>query len=81
MPPAASDSAWGDDIAVTGHHLEWLAIAPEQCHVPSGSWYALAFIEKQLRGVNTDELRLNYLSWSHAVRAWLIWSQFSVPAT
>lgn len=70
-------SFWGDRIerlSSTGHHLEWLAIAPEEIQIPDG------LIE---RGILSIESNLKYLSerdqsdfhnvWpiSHAARALL----------
>lgn len=61
-------------ILVTGHHLEWLALAPEQVLPPrenlvrAGQWLTRTLIE-----VDDKKLQSRYGPFSHAARALCLW--------
>jgi hypothetical protein len=63
-----------DRILATGHHLEWLALAPEaaqpsrECIVRAAQWLARAMIE-----VDQATLAAEYGPFSHAARALCLW--------
>jgi hypothetical protein len=71
--PAAAGPSWGDDILVTGHHLEWLAICPGDIMSSEQIQHAIAFLAQSLRVSSQPEIRNMYLQWSHAARALLLW--------
>ena len=63
-----------DKILVTGHHLEWLALAPAEIHPPreqlvrAAQWLAWAMLE-----VDDAQLAKSYGPFSHAARALCLW--------
>jgi len=63
-----------DKLLVTGHHLEWLALAPDEvqppreCVVRAAQWLARTLIE-----MDDKELALAYGPYSHAARALCLW--------
>lgn len=64
----------GDRLLVTGHHLEWLALAPAEVLPPrenlvrSGQWLVHTLLE-----IDEHDLRERYGPYSHAVRALSFW--------
>ena len=75
-PEAAEDKGhdMGERILVTGHHLEWLALAPREVLPPrenlvrAGQWLARTMLE-----IDTPVLRKRYGPFSHAARALSLW--------
>ena len=71
--PAAANALWGAAIQVTGHHLEWLAIAP-RCYLPPNAIErALRFTARRLRLIAPGDVHGSYCAWSHAARSLLQW--------
>ena len=68
------DSPLNRSIIATGHHLEWMAISPEEFHVPreqiikAGEW-----LTQQLLASSPEDVELNYTYYSHVVRALALW--------
>jgi hypothetical protein len=66
--------AMRDKLLVTGHHLEWLALAPEEVQPPretivrAGQWLTRALLE-----LDDDSLLQSYGPYSHAARALCLW--------
>ncbi len=64
----------GDRLLVTGHQLEWLALAPEEVLPPrenlvrAGQWLVRTLLE-----IDEHDLRDRYGPYSHAVRALSLW--------
>ena len=67
-------STLSERILATGHHLEWLAFAPDElqppreCIVRAAQWLTTAMLE-----VEGKELRNNYGPFSHGARALCLW--------
>jgi hypothetical protein len=65
-----------DKILVTGHHLEWLALAPDEVQPPrenivrAGQWLARTLVE-----LDEQALLEAYGPYSHAARALCLWKQ------
>lgn len=63
-----------DKLLVTGHHLEWLALAPEEVQPPrenivrAGQW-----LTKSLLEMDAKNLVESYGPYSHAARALCLW--------
>ena len=63
-----------DKLLVTGHHLEWLALAPEEVQPPretvvrAAQWLARALVE-----MDEKDLLEAYGPYSHAARALCLW--------
>jgi len=63
-----------DRILVTGHHLEWMALAPSEALPPretivrAAQWLIRAILE-----VDDEQLRNGYGPFSHAARALCLW--------
>lgn len=63
-----------DKLLVTGHHLEWLALAPDEVQPPretivrAGQWLARTLVE-----MDQKELLEAYGPYSHAARALCLW--------
>lgn len=63
-----------DRILVTGHHLEWLALAPQEVQPPretvvrAGQWLARTLLELDERAI-----RQAYGPYTHAARALALW--------
>lgn len=72
-PPASAPSSWGASIHVTGHHLEWLAIAPRRLLPVNSIQQAIDFLTRGLQTVTSREILGSYCPWSHAVRSLLLW--------
>lgn len=72
--PSAAGSPLSDRLLATGHHLEWLALAPAEIELPreqivrAGQWLAAA-----LQEVDDDSLAELYGPYSHAARALCLW--------
>ena len=72
-PGAKQDTAY-DRILTTGHHLEWLALAPPEVQPPqetivrAGQWLVRAMLAE-----DDVHLRKHYGPFSHAVRALCLW--------
>ncbi len=70
----ADDAPLNRRIIATGHHLEWMAISPEEFHIPreqiikAGEW-----LTRQLLQSSQAEVDLNYTYYSHVVRALALW--------
>jgi hypothetical protein len=71
--PALALASWGDSIVATGHHLEWLAIAPQHLLPRARIESAMQFVVKGLREASEEDIVTAYLGWSHAARALLLW--------
>lgn len=72
-PPALSADDWGDAVAVTGHHLEWMALVRRQVLPKVSLARAIAFTATAIRRASRPEIRAAYAPWSHAMRALLMW--------
>ena len=63
-----------DKLLVTGHHLEWLALAPDEVQPPrehvvrAGQWLARTLVE-----LDEKELLNAYGPYTHAARALCLW--------
>jgi hypothetical protein len=63
-----------DRILVTGHHLEWLALAPEEVQPPretvvrAGQWLTRTLLEMDQHGIEKA-----YGPYTHAARALALW--------
>jgi hypothetical protein len=72
--PKANSAAMHDKLLVTGHQLEWLALAPEQVQPPretivrAGQWITRTLLE-----IDQKELIETYGPYSHAARALCLW--------
>jgi hypothetical protein len=72
--PKAKTAAMHDKLLVTGHQLEWLALAPEQVQPPretivrAGQWITRTLLE-----IDQKELIETYGPYSHAARALCLW--------
>jgi hypothetical protein len=75
--PAATDGKRDttyDRILTTGHHLEWLALAPPEAQPPqeiivrAGQWLARAMLAEDVK-----KLQQHYGPFSHAARALCLW--------
>jgi len=71
---AQKTAAMHDKLLVTGHQLEWLALAPEQVQPPrenivrAGQWITRTLLE-----IDQQELTETYGPYSHAARALCLW--------
>ncbi len=71
---AETDSSLYERILLTGHHLEWLALAPPEVQPPrevivrAGQWLVRALLE-----AGDSELRDRYGPCTHAARALCLW--------
>ncbi len=69
-----TSSGLHDKLLVTGHHLEWLALAPEEIQPPresivrAGQWLTRSLLELDAR-----QLHDAYGPYSHAARALCLW--------
>jgi len=72
-PPSLGTPTWGDAIALTGHHLEWLAIGPPHRLDSKRIERAISFLAQTLNEASDVEIARSYLAWSHAMRAILLW--------
>jgi len=74
MPAKENAPSLYDKLLVTGHHLEWLALAPEEVQPPretvirAGQWLARTLVE-----MDEKELLEAYGPYSHAARALCLW--------
>ena len=74
VAPAVKSAALHDKLLVTGHQLEWLALAPEQVQPPrenivrAGQWITRTLLE-----IDQKELLETYGPYSHAARALCLW--------
>lgn len=63
-----------DKLLVTGHQLEWLALAPAEVHPPRETIVRAArWTLKTILEISPDELRDHYGPFSHAARALCLW--------
>lgn len=71
---AAPVASLHDQLLVTGHHLEWLALAPDEVQPPretivrAGQWLARTLVE-----MDQKDLTATYGPYSHAARALCLW--------
>jgi hypothetical protein len=71
---AGNKSSLHDQLLVTGHHLEWLALAPEEVQPPretivrAGQWLARTLVE-----MDEKQLLEAYGPYTHAARALCLW--------
>jgi hypothetical protein len=74
LPRADYKGESGEEILLTGHHLEWLALAPPEVQPPretmvrAGQWLVRAMLE-----VDDASLQKMYGPFSHAARALCLW--------
>lgn len=80
--PAGEDAVKKPDLTIplyrhviaTGHHLEWLAIAPESLHPPREQIrQAAAWIIQKTIAMNESEILDNYTFYSHVGNALALW--------
>jgi len=74
-PDRHAPLTWGASIAVTAHHLEWLALAGCDSKGRDAVTAGLKFLVTALEVASADELSRNYNAYTHAARAILLWSQ------
>lgn len=73
-PTSDTEGSIYDRILLTGHHLEWLALAPPEVQPPrevivrAGQWLVRAMLE-----ADADVLQKHYGPFTHAVRALCLW--------
>jgi hypothetical protein len=68
-------------VIATGHHLEWLAIAPRELHPPHESIVRAAqWTIQNVRETPQDVIDSNYTFYSHVGNALALWRQ-TTPAT
>lgn len=61
-------------VIATGHHLEWLAIAPESLHPPREQIRkAATWVIQKTVAMNEDEILDNYTFYSHVGNALALW--------
>ncbi len=67
-------------VIATGHHLEWLAIAPKELHPPHDSIVRAAdwIVQKTLQ-TPQSEINSSYTFYSHVGNALALWRKTSVP--
>ena len=67
-------------VIATGHHLEWLAIAPKELHPPHDSIVKAAdwIVQKTLQAPQS-EIDSSYTFYSHVGNALALWRKTSVP--
>ena len=74
VPTADYKGMQGEEILLTGHHLEWLALAPKEILPPrdnivrAGQW-----IVNALKEVDEKTLNEQYGPFTHAARALCLW--------
>jgi hypothetical protein len=74
VPSKENPAPLHDKLLVTGHHLEWLALAPEEVQPPretvirAAQWLARSLIE-----MDSKELLEAYGPYTHAARALCLW--------
>jgi hypothetical protein len=67
-------------VIATGHHLEWLAIAPEEFHPPREQVRRAAdWLVKNIAGTPQSEIDRNYTFYSHVGKALALWRKTSPP--
>ena len=71
--PAPTSLSWGGDVHVTGHHLEWVAIAPHRVLPADSIHRAIDFLARSVRAATPEEIVGSYCPWSHAARSLLLW--------
>jgi len=65
-------------VISTGHHLEWLAIAPEELHPPRESIIKAAkWVVQNVRDTPQDVIDTNYTFYSHVGNALALWRKTS----
>lgn len=68
------------DVIATGHHLEWLAIAPPDLHPPREMVHKAAkWIIENTTSKSRKEIQENYTFYSHVGNALALWRQTSPP--
>jgi hypothetical protein len=73
-PATANQASLHDKLLVTGHHLEWLALAPEAVQPPretivrAGQWLTRTLLE-----MDQKTLEEAYGPYTHAARALALW--------
>lgn len=68
------------DVIATGHHLEWLAIAPEDLHPPKEMIHKAAdWIVKNTTSKSHEEILDNYTFYSHVGNALALWRNTRAP--
>lgn len=67
-------------VISTGHHLEWLAIAPKELHPPHETIIKAArWIVQNVRETPQDVIDANYTFYSHVGNALALWRKTSPP--
>ena len=68
------------DVIATGHHLEWLAIAPKELHPPHDQILKAAdWIIKNTTSKTKKEILSNYTFYSHVGNALALWRSTRAP--
>lgn len=71
---AAQPPSLHDKLLVTGHHLEWLALAPEEIQPPREQIIRAAqWLSKTLIEMDEKDLAASYGPYTHAARALCLW--------
>ena len=67
-------------VIATGHHLEWLSIAPRELHPPHDRIVKAArWAVDNTCGTSQDVINANYTYYSHVANALSLWRGTSVP--
>jgi hypothetical protein len=70
----ANPATLHDKLLVTGHHLEWLALAPEEVQPPRETVVRAAqWLTRTLLEMDEKELQQAYGPYTHAARALCLW--------
>jgi hypothetical protein len=68
-------------VIATGHHLEWLSIAPIELHPPKDQILKAAdWLVANVAATPQDEIDTNYTFYSHVGKALSMWRQTSPAA-
>jgi len=71
--PASELAAWGGDVQITAHHLEWMAYSPENVVPATSIRRALEFLAERVHAADDTDVRRDFCGYTHAVRALLVW--------
>jgi len=67
-------------VIATGHHLEWLAIAPRELHPPHGQIVKAAkWAVRNSLSTSQDVIDANFTYYSHVANALALWRRTTVP--
>jgi len=65
-------------VIATGHHLEWMSIAPEKFHIPAAQIQKAAqWLLANVQNTPQSEIDQNYTFYSHVAKALAMWRKTS----